>query len=88
MVRNGYPDFTAWDINSDHYDSGSTPDQPRWYMVDVKLVEKFQALVTLEEMKRHPKLKDMMILRKGNRLSITPVTSEEWKVITSLAAKR
>jgi len=86
VVKEGYPDFTAWDLNSDHFDPKSTPENPRWYMVDVKLVEKFPQIVTLEEIKRHPRLKNMLINRKGNRLSITPVTAEEWKVITKVAA--
>lgn len=88
VVRNGYPDFTAWDIHSDHYDPDSTPDNPRWYMVDVKLVEKFRGLITLDELKDHSRLRDMMILRKGNRLSITPVTPDEWKTIIRLSDKR
>jgi len=84
VVKNGYPDFTAWDLQSDHYDPKSTPDNPRWYMVDVKLIKKFPRLISLDEIKKHPKLKNMLITRKGNRLSITPVTSDEWKVISSL----
>jgi predicted RNA-binding protein with PUA-like domain len=85
VVKAGYPDHTAWDIHSDHFDPGSTPENPRWYMVDVKLIEKFPRLITLEEIKRQPQLKNMLILRKGNRLSITPVTKEEWKAVRSLA---
>jgi len=84
VVKAGYPDYTAWDSQSDHFDSGSTPENPRWYMVDVKLQQKFSQLVTLEQMKAQPKLKNMLILRKGNRLSITPVSAEEWKVIVKL----
>lgn len=85
VVKEGYPDFTAWDIHSEHFDPGSTPEKPRWYMVDVKLVERFPRLITLDEIKRHPKLESMLINRKGNRLSITPVTAQEWKVIVSLS---
>jgi predicted RNA-binding protein with PUA-like domain len=85
VVKKGYPDQTAWDLNSDHYDPKSTPENPRWYMVDVKLVNKFPRLIPLDEIKQHPKLKTMLINRKGNRLSITPVTAEEWKVIKALA---
>lgn len=81
VVKNGYPDHTAWDIQSDHFDPKSTPEDPRWYMVDVKFVEKFKHFVSLAELKDHPQLKKMLINRKGNRLSITPVTAEEWKVI-------
>lgn len=84
VVKNGYPDFTAWDLRSDHYDPGSTPDKPRWYMVDLQLVKKFPRIITLEEIKNHPKLKKMLITRKGNRLSITPVTAEEWRVIMGI----
>ena len=81
VVKEGYPDFTAWDSQSDHYDPDSTPDHPRWFMVDVKLVEKFPRLITLDEIKSNAALHEMIILRKGNRLSITPVTSSEWKAI-------
>ena len=84
VVKEGYPDHTAWDLNSDHYDPKSTPENPRWFMVDVKFVEKFPQLIPLEELKQHPKLKEMMINRKGNRLSITPVTADEWKIIIKL----
>jgi len=85
VVKNGYPDFTAWDLDSDHFDPKSTPDHPLWYMVDVKLVNKFPRLIPLDEIKKHPKLKNMIINRKGNRLSITPVTADEWKVINALS---
>ena len=81
VVKAGYPDMTAWDIHSDHFDPKSTPENPRWYMVDVQLVKKFSHFITLDEIKRNPKLKNMLILRKGNRLSITPVTAEEWDEI-------
>jgi predicted RNA-binding protein with PUA-like domain len=84
VVKAGYPDSTAWDINSDHFDPKSTPENPIWYMVDVRLVKKFSRFITLDEIKHHPKLKKMLILRKGNRLSITPVTHEDWAVIEKL----
>lgn len=85
VVKEGYPDHTAWDLNSEHFDPKSTPDNPRWYMVDVKLVKVFPRLITLDEIKHHRKLSKMRILQKGNRLSITSVTPEEWKVILDLA---
>lgn len=84
VVKEGYPDYTAWDIHSDHFDPASTEENPRWYMVDVKLVKKFPRLITLDEIKQHPKLKNMLINRKGNRLSITPVTKEEWATILKM----
>lgn len=84
VVKSGYPDFFAWDPRSNYFDPKSTPENPRWYMVDVKLVRKFPRLITLDEIKQQPKLRDMLILRKGNRLSITPVTKNEWDVILRL----
>lgn len=84
IVRAGYPDFTAWDIKSDHYDVKSTPEKPIWYMVDVKLVEKFSHFIPLDELKKQSKLHDMLILRKGNRLSITRLTKEEWNTILKM----
>lgn len=86
VVKEGYPDFTAWDPRSEHFDPKSSPENPIWYMVDVKLVEIFPRFVTLEEIKSHLKLKNMLINRKGNRLSITPVAKEEWKVIVGLSS--
>lgn len=84
VVKEAYPDFTAWDINSDHFDPKSTPDNPRWYMVDIKFIKKFPQLITLEQIKKHPRLKKMLVARTGNRLSITPVTKEEWDIILKI----
>ncbi len=89
MVREAYPDRTAFDPKNDHYDADSAPDKPRWYMVDVQLVKKFDRVIALEELRKHAsgKLKDMVVLKRGNRLSITPVTKSEWQFIESLAGK-
>lgn len=89
VVRAAYPDRTAFDPKNDHYDADSDPDQPRWYQVDVQLVRKFARAISLEELRTHAsgKLKDMVVLRRGNRLSITPVTKSEWTFIESLAGK-
>jgi len=89
VVREGYPDHTAFDSRSKYFDADSDPDDPRWYMVDVQLVRRFAQPVTLATLRRHAagKLKDMAILRKGNRLSITPVTAAQWKFILSLAGE-
>ena len=86
VVREGYPDKTAFDPKNDHYDPESNPDKPRWYVVDVKLEKKFDRIISLEELRSHAtgKLKDMIVLKRGNRLSITPVTKGEWDFITSL----
>jgi predicted RNA-binding protein with PUA-like domain len=86
VVRGGYPDHTAFDSASKYFDADSDPSDPRWYMVDVRLMRKFDRPVDLQTLRRHAdgKLKDMLVLRKGNRLSITPVTPGEWKFILSL----
>lgn len=84
ITRSGYPDFTAFDMSADHYDPKTSPDNPRWYMVDVKFVKKFKHFVSLAEIKQHPALKKMQINRKGNRLSITAVSDVEWKTILKL----
>ena len=86
VVREAYPDRTAFDPKNDHYDADSAPDKPRWYMVDVQLVKKFDRVIALEELRKHAsgKLKDMIVLKRGNRLSITPVTESEWKFIAKL----
>ncbi len=84
VVKEGYPDFTAWDPHSDHFDSSSTPDNPRWFMVDVKFKRKFANVITLTELKANPALIDLPILRKGNRLSIVPVTEQQWNAVLSM----
>jgi predicted RNA-binding protein with PUA-like domain len=88
IEREAYPDATAFDAKHDHYDPDSDPAAPRWYAVDVKLQKKFDDVVTLETLKSHgsSKLKNMIVLKRGNRLSITPVTKSEWDFINSLAA--
>lgn len=85
IVREAYPDPTAYDPDSPYYDPKSTPDSPRWFMVDVKLIKKFTRLISLNEIKQNNKLEDMLILRKGNRLSVTPVTQFEWRTIKAIS---
>jgi len=87
VQREAYPDPTQFDKKNDHYDAKSDPENPRWYMVDVKLVRKFDKVIPLDELRKHAdgKLKDMIVLKRGNRLSITPVTKSEWSFIESLA---
>lgn len=84
VVKAGYPDDSAWDVNSPYYDPKSTPQNPRWYMVDVKLVERFSALIPLHAIKQNPALETMQILRTGNRLSITSVTKAEWDAVLKM----
>ncbi|HEY2808842.1 MAG TPA: EVE domain-containing protein [Steroidobacteraceae bacterium] len=87
IVRAGYPDPTAFDRKDDHYDPDSDPADPRWYMVDVQLQKPLARPVSLEELRAHAhrELKDMVLLRPGNRLSITPVAAAHWKFILALA---
>ena len=84
VVRDGYPDHTAWDPMSAHPDPRSTPDKPIWYMVDIAPERKFEQIVTLDEMRTAPELRDMMLLKRGNRFSITPVTKEEFEAVIRL----
>jgi predicted RNA-binding protein with PUA-like domain len=78
-----YPDETQFDRKSPQYDAAATRDEPRWFNVDVKFVKKTRT-VTLEELRGRKELKNMVILRRGNRLSITPVTKAEWDCIQRL----
>jgi predicted RNA-binding protein with PUA-like domain len=83
VASGAYPDETQFDKKSHYYDPKATREQPRWMMVDVKLVRKTR-LIGLPELRNHPELARMIILQRGNRLSITPVTPEEWRFIESL----
>ena len=85
VARAAYPDTTQFDAKSPYYDAKSTRAAPRWMHVDVKLVKKIR-LVPLAELHATRGLEDMITLRKGNRLSITPVTPAEWKIVEKLAA--
>jgi predicted RNA-binding protein with PUA-like domain len=87
IVRAAYPDPTAFDRKDHHYDPGSDPENPRWYMVDVQLKRRLARTITLEELRAHEdkELKGMALLRRGNRLSITPVSAAHWKFILALA---
>lgn len=84
VVKEGYPDFTAFDSENNHYDPKSTLENPTWYMVDIKLVKKLKNPVTLQDIKANPKLSDMKLVQKGNRLSVMPVTKEEFNEIIKM----
>lgn len=88
IVREAYPDPTARDPESPYHDPRATSDEPRWSMVDVEFVHRIDPLISLAEMRHFPELADMVILRRGNRLSVTPVTADEWRFITALADRR
>lgn len=85
VTRAGYPDETAFDPDSPYYDPTSTRDQPRWYRVDVQLIRRLRQPITLAELKAHQEaLDDFALLRRGNRLSVLPVTAEQWAFILTL----
>ena len=84
IARSGYPDDSAWNPKSPHYDPKSTPAQPRWYMVDVRFARKLRRCITLQELKTHPVLTDLALLKRGNRLSIMPVTPDQWHFVLGL----
>ena len=88
VVRAGYPDSTAFDPKSKYYDPKSKEDKPTWYMVDVKLMTKFDQPITREQLQEEPTTAGMLVLKRGMRLSIQPVTAEEWQAVLNLAANR
>jgi len=84
IAREAYPDHTAYDPTDNHYDPGSDPAQPRWFMVDVEFVRKLGRTITLGELKDCPELEGLALVRRGNRLSVMPVTEDQWHFILSL----
>ena len=84
VVRAGYPDFSAFDPDSKYFDPKGDPEKPRWFMVDVRYVKTLKRTITLKELKERPELEDFALVRRGNRLSIMPVTSEQWQLILAM----
>ena len=82
-----YPDHTAFDKKAKYYDVKSKKESPTWLMVDVKYNRKLKKVITLSELKSHKKLKDMRVVQKGNRLSITEVLKKDWEYILKLEEK-
>jgi len=85
VVTTAYIDPTQFDKKDSHYDPKSKPAQPRWEMVDIKYVRKFSHPLSLDQLRKEPALKGMVLLRKGSRLSVQPVSPLEWKYILALA---
>ena len=87
VVRAGHPDPSQFDRKSRYFDAASERDNPRWYQVEVRLLKKFARPVTLEAMREHAggALKNLSVLRRGNRLSVMPVSADEWRFIHRLA---
>ena len=86
VSKESYPDHFAWDKSSKYYDSKCDPEKPRWFMVDVKYKKKFKEVISLSELKEIKGLSELLILKKGNRLSITPLTKKEFEIIEKLGS--
>ena len=87
IVQEAYPDHTAFDETEKYFDPKSDPDNPRWLMVDVQLESIFPEIVSLAELRTHEPLSEMRVLQKGNRLSVTPVSREQWDYIVGLSTR-
>ncbi|MDG1513915.1 MAG: EVE domain-containing protein [Mariniblastus sp.] len=87
IVKESYPDFTAFDPKDKHFDPKSKQETPRWFMVDIKLEKKMKRFVSLEELRSVKSLEGMVLLQKGSRLSIQPVTKKQFETVCKLAEK-
>jgi predicted RNA-binding protein with PUA-like domain len=87
VVKTAYPDFTQFERDGEYFDGRAKPDKPIWMMVDVGFVEEFARPVTLAEMRAEPRLTGMPLLKRGQRLSVQPVTSQEWDVVIELSRR-
>ena len=85
VVRESYPDHTQFDPESKYYDPKSSPDNPRWMMVDIKLKQKFSKILPLKTIKAMPEITEIGLVKKGHRLSIMPVTDVEWNLLMEKA---
>ncbi len=85
VSRSAIPDPSAQDKNSKYYDPKASPEKPIWFCVEVKFKKKFKKLISLDELRSHRKLSEMLVLRRGQRLSIQPVTKSEYEYILELA---
>lgn len=85
VATDAYPDPSQFDPDSKYFDPSSSRDDPRWMLVEVKFAQKLKRTITLEELKDHPALVEMPLLRKGNRLSVMPVSAADWQYILALA---
>lgn len=85
IASEAYPDPTQWDAKSEYFDAKSRKDAPRWFVRDVKFVKKFSRTISLSELKQTPGLEAMEVCKRGQRLSIMPVTESEWNIVLQLA---
>ena len=84
VSREGYPDHTSWDASSKYHDPKSTPDAPRWFMVDLEPVSPFKTTVPLQDVRDNPACENMLLIRRGQRLSIQPVEAQDFDTILSM----
>ncbi len=87
VVREAYPDHTQFDPESKYFDPKATPENPRWFMPDVKFVRKFPRYVPIRQMRETPGLQDMALVQRGQRLSVQPVTEKEWQIVCDLGER-
>lgn len=88
IASGGYPDPTAFDPRNHHFDPDSNPSEPRWFLVDVRFKREFARTITLPELRQYKGLGNMPLLRRGNRLSVMPVSRKEWDLILKMEARR
>lgn len=84
IICRGYPDSSAWDAQSPYFDAASPPEKPRWFRVDVRFVSRFERTLSLALLREQPLLAGMQLLRKGNRLSVMPVSDDEAAVMLGM----
>jgi len=85
VVKDGYPDDSQYNPKSKYYDSGATPEKPRWYLIDIRHEKTFKNPVSLQMLRNIDALSKMTLLQKGSRLSVQPVSADEWKTIVKMA---
>lgn len=88
VSRAGYPDHTAWDPKTKYHDPKSDPQNPTWFMVDIEFVTRFDEPLCREQLQEEPELADMALLQKASRLSVQPVTADEWKHVLKMAGAK
>jgi predicted RNA-binding protein with PUA-like domain len=86
IVKEGYPDHTQFDPESKHFFPSATKKEPVWFMVDIKMIKEFKAPITLKLIKANPKLKNMKLIQRGQRLSVMPVKKNEWDEIIKMGS--
>ena len=87
VTKEAYPDHTSWDPDSNYFDPKSTKEDPRWFMVDITWKRAFKRLVSLQEMKETPKLAEMRVVQRGQRLSVQPVEKRHFDLVVKMGTK-